>query len=353
MNSGRLLHRVDTAESLPEYEAPAARPKVFITWYPYCRRSEALAKQIGARSYLVHYLRFKVPWLAPIKYVLQTIRTLQILLADRPSLVLVANPPVVAPLVVWAGSWLLGYRFIIDAHSGAFQHSLWSWSLPIQRRLARRAVATVVTNEHLAEIVRSWGARAEMVQDLALDLEPAGPASRRTGFHVVHVCTFSVDEPVEAVAEAARRLPEVSFSFTGDSSCAPRGFRRILPPNVRLTGFLPDTEYLALLRGADVVLVLTREDHTMQRGGYEAMALEKPLITSSWHLLRQVFSRGTIHVDNTPEGIVAAICAARKDLALLRREMGELRRERGHVSAEQVGRLRTLCELSDRRGRVA
>ena len=58
-------------------------------------------------------------------------------------------------------------------------------------------------------------------------------------------------------------------------------------------------------------------------------------------------------MDNTPEGIVAAICAARKDLALLRREMGELRRERGHVSAEQVGRLRTLCELSDRRGRVA
>ena len=65
--------------------------RVFITWYPYCRRSDALAEQIGARSYLVHYLRFKVPWMAPIKYVLQTIKTLGILLRERPLQVLVAE----------------------------------------------------------------------------------------------------------------------------------------------------------------------------------------------------------------------------------------------------------------------
>src|SRR5262245_54091029 len=96
--------------------------RVFITWYPYCRRSDALAQQIGARSCLVHYFRFKVPWLAPIKYVLQTLKTLSILFRERPSQVLVASPPISAPFVIWLLSHVLRYRFVIDAHSGAFQH---------------------------------------------------------------------------------------------------------------------------------------------------------------------------------------------------------------------------------------
>ena len=352
MSSGSALRGEPSAQEEARVARSPARPRVFITWYPYCRRSDALAQQLGARSYLIHYLRFKAPYLAPIKYIPQALRTLWTLIRERPSLVLVANPPFVAPLLVWIGSGFLGYRFIIDCHSGAFHHSLWSWSLPVQRFLARRAVASVVTNEHLANIVRSWGGKVEIIQDLALDLDLRGSALRRDGFHVVHVCTYSVDEPVEEVVEAARRLPEVTFSFTGDPSYAPRGFRESLPPNVRLTGFIPDADYLTLLRGADAILVLTSEDHTMQRGGYEAVALEKPLITSEWPLLRQVFSRGTLHVDNTAEGIVGAIRRARSEAESLRREMSELKRERARVSTAQVDRLRSLCEALERGGAV-
>src|SRR5262249_26329033 len=157
---------------------------------------------------------------------------------------LVASPPVAAPLVIWLGSRLLGYRYVIDAHSGAFQHARWTWSLPVQRFLARRALATVVTNDYLAGVVRSWGARAEIVQDLSLDLKPEGPARRQPRFHAVLVCTYSVDEPVAEVVEAARRLPDIQFSFTGDPAYLPAGLRSRLPENVRLTGFLPDEEYL-------------------------------------------------------------------------------------------------------------
>lgn len=323
---------------------------IFITWYPYCRRSDAMADRIGARSYLVHYLKFKVPVLAPVKYVLQAFRTLWILLRQRPNLVLVANPPVVAPGIVWLGSKLLRYAMVIDAHSGAFQHSRWNWSLPLQRFLARRSVATLVTNHHMAAIVRAWGARAHLVQDLALNLNPDGPALRLVDFHVVFICTYSVDEPVEAVVEAARRLPDIRFSFTGDPFYAPRGFRATLPPNVRLTGFIPDDQYLALLRGADTIVVLTREDHTMQRGGYEAVALEKPLITSRWPLLMEVFSRGTLHVDNTAEGIEAAIRTVRQDGARLKSEISELKKERAHVSAAQMDNLLRVCEAGSQEG---
>src|SRR6266571_4593843 len=73
----------------------------------------------------------------------------------------------------------------------------------------------------------------EMVQDLALDLGSVRTTSTPGNFHVVYVCTYSVDEPVEEVVEAARNLPDIRFSVTGDPSYAPRGFRESLPPNVR------------------------------------------------------------------------------------------------------------------------
>jgi len=324
-------------------ESADRRPWVFITWYPYCRRSDVLAEQIGARSYLVHFMKFKVPYLAPIKYVLQGARTAWILFKERPSVVLVANPPFVAPLAIWVFSVVLGYRFAIDAHSGAFQHLRWKWSLPLQRFLARRALTNIVTNEHMEGIIRSWGAKAEKIQDLALNLNSQGPTRRCPRFHVVFVCTYSVDEPVDEVVKAARLLEDVDFTFTGDPFYAPRGFREGLPPNVHLTGFIPDSDYLALLRNADVVLVLTKEDHTMQRGGYEAMSLEKPLITSDWPLLKEVFSQGTIHVDNTAGTIVSAIGTMRGSAEAWKREMGELKRERKRISAAQVDRLYRVC----------
>jgi len=344
MSTPQVLGRPRDHVAGAEARVATIRRWVFITWYPYCRRSDSLGQQLGAPSYLVHYLRFKTPVLAPFKYVLQTLKTAWILLRERPDGVLVANPPVVAPLVIWLGSLLLRYRFIVGAHSGAFPHARWSWSVPLQRFLARRAQACIVTNEHMASQVRSWRGRVTLVQDLALNLNPAGTSVRGRNFHVVFVCTYSADEPVQAVVEAARALPDVAFSFTGDPSYAPRRFQDRLPRNVRLTGFVPDADYLALLRGADAIMVLTRENHTMQRGGYEAVALEKPLITSQWPLLREVFSRGTIHVDNSAESITAAVRQIQANLEAFREEMGKLRRARALVSAAQVGALRRICQ---------
>src|SRR2546426_11475183 len=150
MSTPQVLGRPRDHVAGAEARVAPVRRWVFITWYPYCRRSDSLGQQLGAPSYLVHYLRFKTPVLAPFKYVLQTLKTAWILLRERPDGVLVANPPVVAPLVIWLGSLLLRYRFIVDSHSGAFQHARWSWSLPLQRFLARQdRKSTRLNSSHL------------------------------------------------------------------------------------------------------------------------------------------------------------------------------------------------------------
>ena len=66
----------------------------------------------------------------------------------------------------------------------------------------------------------------------------------------------------------------------------------------------------------------------MQRGAYEAMALEKPLITSNWEILRNTFYYGTIHVNANAAEIIAAVSQAKREQSQLTRDMQKLRQER-------------------------
>ena len=280
----------------------------FITWYPYCRRSDTIAHALGGPSHLIHYLSFKRPLQAPLKYVLQTARTLSVLAREKPDVVLVAVPPIFAalPVLLWARLHG-GTRVVVDAHTGIFEHARWAWLMPLTRWVFRRADAVIVTSGHLADLVESWGARAVVIGTVAVRFGEGTAPSDCAGARVVVVNTFSVDEPVDEVIEAARMLHDSSFFVTGDMRHARREWIERKPANLEYTGFVSEKEYAGLLRAADVVVVLTTHDHTMQRGAYEAMALDKPLVTSEWQLLRDTFSRGTIHVQNDADAIAAGI----------------------------------------------
>ena len=76
------------------------------------------------------------------------------------------------------------------------------------------------------------------------------------------------------------------------------------------------------------MLVLTTVDHTLQWGACEAVSLGKPVIISDWPFLRSYFHKGTVHVDNTEEGIYQGLLQMRRDLDRLGREVQELREER-------------------------
>lgn len=317
-------------------------PTSFITWYPSCRRSDALAKALGGNSHLIHRMKFKQPIYAPLKYLLQAVATFRQLRRDQPHLILVASPPVVAVLCVWLYCRIAGARYIIDAHTGVFDDHRWTWLLPLTRALSRQAVATIVTNSHLQKQVESWNARALVIGDVPIDFAKVPATELGPGKHVAVVNTFSQDEPLDNIVAAARMVPNVSFHITGDPTHSRSSWSDSLPPNARFTGWLTDDEYVALLSAVDVVMCLTTNDHTMQRGAYEAMALEKPVITSSWDVLRETFYDGTIHVANKPDDIAAAILRALAESPELARGMSRLRRERRRIFAGCLQRLRAV-----------
>jgi len=314
---------------------------VFIAWAPYARRSESFARELGVELYLVHYLKFQSPLYAPIKYVLQSMRTLQLLFSKRPSVVFVQNPPFVCGLVVYLYCRISGACFVFDHHSAVFA-SVWNWALPIQKFLARRAVTNIVTNRHWADIIRSWGASALIMGDPFLALPQGEVFPIELGFNIAFVSTFAPDEPLDAVLGAAAQLLDIHFYITGNPKHKPESFFNQLPANVICTGFLPDAQYIGLLRVVDAVMVLTTRDHTLQLGGCEAVSLGKPLITSNWPYLQEFFAKGAVYVDNSVESIRDGILVMQKNHQELEEEIITLRQEGRRRWSSQLAKLKRL-----------
>jgi glycosyltransferase involved in cell wall biosynthesis len=298
-----------------------------VTWAPYSGRSEGLAEQLGIRNHFVHFLAFHRPWIAPVKYPLQVAATLALLWRERPAVVLAQNPPVFAALVAAGYAAATRGGFIVDSHSEAFLIRRWRWTLPLQRWLGRRALATIVTNPHLAEVVRGWGARAVIAADPPIRVPPLGPRTPAEAFSVVVVSTFDADEPIGEVLAAARALPEMRFAITGNPAFARPEWLADAPPNVEFTGFLKADAYYPRIWNARALLVLTTLDHTVLRGAWEALALGQPLVLSDWPILRHYFRRGTVHVANTSASIAAGLREAAARESELRAEMVALRDE--------------------------
>ncbi|HLH23183.1 MAG TPA: glycosyltransferase [Chloroflexota bacterium] len=317
---------------------------LMLTWAPYSGRSEGLAQHLGIRNYFVHYLAFQRPWIAPLKYPLQAVATLRILWRERPATVLVQNPPPVAALLAALYGAATGAGLIVDSHSQVLLVRRWRWTLPLQRWLARRALATIVTNEHLAAIIRGWDAPVLVAGDPPIAVPPLGPRQPPARFTVVCIGTYADDEPIGAVLAAARALPDVQFALTGNTKYARPEWLADAPPNVEFTGFVPLDEYYRRLRDASALLVLTTLDHTVLRGAWEALALGQPLITSDWGILRDYFSPGALFVDNTAAGIAAAIRDARAREDTLRAQMAATREQRRRAWHEAQAYLERLID---------
>ncbi|MDY6866959.1 MAG: hypothetical protein SVT56_03505, partial [Chloroflexota bacterium] len=204
---------------------------VFIAWAPHGRRTESLARELGAKLYFIHYLKFQNPSYAPIKYILQSLRTLQVLFMERPDVVFIQSPPFVCSLVVYLYCFINGARFVLDHHSASFA-TVWDWALPVQKFLARRAVTNIVTNQYWADIIQnSWSAKAFILIDPLPLLDGEEAFAVEPGFNVVFINTFADDEPTTEVVEAASQLPDIQFYITGNTKRMPENFFENVPKN--------------------------------------------------------------------------------------------------------------------------
>ena len=298
-------------------------PALWISWQQH-RRTDGLVRELGVPLRTLHSRSSR--WLKHPGFLL---RTVAILLRERPRVLFVQNPSWFLTLESILLKPLLRYRLVVDAHNGGvYAFFRWmerfGWIFPLMHR---GADVTIVTNEALAAMVRANGGEAWVLPDALPDWAPA-PAPRNEESLITFICTFADDEPVAEVVRAAALLPPGHrVRITGKLANCPPEVRAAAAPNTEFTDFLSEEDFHALLCGSDVIMDLTTFDDCLVCGAYEAVALGVPLILSDSPVNRAYFRRGVVYARNEAEDLARAMAAAGERGAELRAEVAALRGE--------------------------
>jgi Glycosyl transferases group 1 len=330
----------------------------FIAWSEDGDRAEEIAAALGGEARIFYDLHIVRKPLVPLRYLLSALRMAAYLVRRRPRTVIVTNPPIFPGLIAFAYGRLAGAGLVLDSHPSAFGDAALSKTMmSVHAWLAQRARTTLVTVEPLAEIVRGWGATADIVHEARPRYAVRRAQALGARPRVLYIGRFVADEPTAEVVKAAALTPEVDLYITGDVRKCPADLRRSAPPNAIFTGFLRGDDYRRAIEDADIVLVLTNHRMAVNRGAYEAVYARRPLIISDLPAMRPLFPHAIAVENDGPriaEGIQeavgrhAALVAAADDAMAVqeqrwRDQLGQLSARMSGDAAAVEDRRRVLC----------
>jgi glycosyltransferase involved in cell wall biosynthesis len=300
---------------------------VFISWTPH-PRADAIADALGATMYCPS--PGSRSWPAPVRYAIQTLGSARYVARNRPADILFTNPPVFAGIVAVLLARIAGARAWSDSHSGAFNDPRWSRFSRLNDWVMRRCAGVIVTNRPLVEIVRAKGGNPFVLNMVAKERHRPTSGSRQT---ILAPLSYSFDEPVRELLEAAAMVPEVHVTLTGR---APDWVVRSAPENCAVLGWLSRSDYESLLSQASGVVCLTNRELTMQMGAFEALEHGIPILASGTAVLRDYLDQGGVVFadDHTPAELAAG--------------MRELWRERERLRTEALAAQGTMFERAGR-----
>jgi glycosyltransferase involved in cell wall biosynthesis len=337
----------------------------------------------------------KIKVYAPIKYPFLFCKTLSLLTSKKPNdaVIICQSPPIFCPLTAILYALIKksnNIKVVIDAHTATFEKP---WTFPIlnavTRWTIRNAWAIVVTNTKLQKVIyHNFGVLPIVLEDgpllpgETLNYRPSNKRISNSGEHhryqrqhfrlqytpsmthqfrstdesasknfaIAVISSFATDEPIQEIVEAAKIVIDTTtFYITGDTSRI--SDRKLLKwkrsaKNIIFTGFLDCAEYINLLEKVDAIMVLTKRDYTMLSGAHEALALEKPLITSDWQPLREYFVGGTVYVNNSVSEIVDAVKYIQIEKDRMKKEMQLLKHQRLKEWEDKVSELKEYFSSS-------
>ncbi|MEM9950292.1 MAG: glycosyltransferase [Chloroflexota bacterium] len=303
------------------HESLGDRKIILVSWLSHDERSALLGKHVGADVYFIKWGK-RAWYMTPLRYIVQTIITWQVLQQEKPDVVIIQIPPIFSVPVVYLHKLFYGTQYVLDTHSGSFLSRIGRLTQGMHRFFSKEALTTLVPNTDIENKIKQWDAPVQLLGYTPDDYPVGKPFAfeRDDVLNIVFICTFAVDEPVEAVIEAASLSPKAHIYITGDYKRA-KHLLSNKPDNVTFTGYTEYEVFIGLLRNCDVIMDLTIWENTVLMGAYEAISLHKPLITSNSQVLRDYFPIGTIHIENTPESIAQAIDDVQINMERLQEEI--------------------------------
>ncbi len=281
---------------------------LFIVWRIFQRRSESLARCFDLEiKYYYAAWEEKSKFHKALSYIFKTIYTIRDMVRHKPRIIFIQLPPTPVLYIAALYCHFTKCRLVADCHN-AMIYSRWlKWPFALQ--LLRRADAALVHNEDVEQHALQHRLRTITLRDPlpALALNSARTAADiadvGSGDYVMVPWSFSPDEPIDELFQAAESLPEVKFLMTWFAERLPQETRDRVPPNVILTGYLDDSDFNTLFAEASAVLVMTTREGTQPSAASEAIVLGVPLVISDLQTTRRLYEDVPVYIANDGAGI--------------------------------------------------
>jgi GT2 family glycosyltransferase len=307
---------------------------IFISWTKENGRSEDLAKTLGADLVSIYPSGNLL-----MRYAKSSIRSYQILRSlNVETAAFMMLPPMPLALVAKSARRGSPSKNFFDLHTGFFHDPKWRWLSGVALRTMRGSIA-IVTNENLQRICRRAGVESVILHDV---LRPLPSTGTEQGTDVVCPVSYSNDEPIDAILDAASSLPHTNWVLTGR---APAMVVKKAPPNIRFTGFVEDDEYDRLISQAGIVLALTNRKDTMQRAAYEAILRGVPVVTSEFDVLQQFFEDAALYVVQGETNLTEQVANALENRDFLVRQGKLVLDRRIHEQVHALAKIKELVSL--------
>lgn len=278
------------------------KKRLFVAWTQISRRSEMLSKRVEAK-YINYGRSDKNTIIRIINLLNNFIKTYSLFKKNKPDIIFTfqSHPFISLCAVLYKRNYPC--VVIPDLHSAAYLDHYKKPLKRIIRYVFNSADLLLIHNkeakDYLITILPNLDSKLFVLEDplpsLSFEIEKNFDISGKlTG---VLISRFSEDENIDLFLKRIENANGFHFFITGNYKKAGITEDKTEGANYKLTGFLNDSDYWNLLNRADFIIVITSREYTLLSGGYEALALEKPIITSKTDTLRSYYGNSVIYVD--------------------------------------------------------
>ena len=327
---------------------PSTEKTIWISWEMH-RRTTELAKAFGSNLYIY---KCDSSTNILIRYLRSSYFTLKTIYNKRPKILFVQNPSLVLASLACFLKIIFKYKLVVDRHTnfwldaGNSIHPTVLIFKLLSNYSLKNADLTIVTNEYLKDVVEKKNGRGFVLTDRLPEIQNKSARKLDGRLNIVFISTFSKDEPFMEVFNAAKLIDEDIFIYvTGNYKKIFNEIPIDIPPNLVLTGFLEEQDFIDLLFSADAIMDFTTADWTLVCGGYEAISAGKPFITSDKKVLRSYFNKGAIFTENIASGISNAIFYFNNNRHVYKQEIDQIKNEKHIEWSKQFNHLTDLIGL--------
>jgi glycosyltransferase involved in cell wall biosynthesis len=291
---------------------------IFISWTSYHSHTQQLGKAFNAEIFYIgnlinsRNLIWKLFFL--LDYFYKSVRTIFVILRTRPTIVVVQNPPSIAPVVIVFFSLIIKYKTVIDSHNGAFEKP---WvNLPFHTWALRHSNIVIVHNNQVFKEVTDeknfQNINFKKLGSKPSDFDIKERKTEESPYFLV-IATFHNDEPMEILLKGIREYnnnntSSLKFKVTGNYKKNLNLYNEFSKDkNIEFLGFISQDDYNLLLTNAYGSIALSTRDNVQQYAVIESISAGVPFISSDNMTNRELFGNKAILTENAPTAIAESI----------------------------------------------